>query len=81
MKPGSEACRYTSLVAPLAGAWIETRAGNYQSAPATSPPSRVRGLKPVACGSRMLPPRAPLAGAWIAEFLKKKFGRPRVVRL
>ena len=54
-------------VAPLVGAWIETKAG-YKSIPARikSHPSWVRGLKlPSHHGCRDLSTVAPLVGAWI----------------
>ena len=54
------------LVAPCAGAWIETIAGSYVYRPATSPPARGRGLKhdlPTKRIARSIV--APCAGAWI----------------
>jgi hypothetical protein len=55
------------LVAPLAGAWIETAANTrVSSMPRTSLPSRERGSKPAPVvetdGVDIV---APLAGAWI----------------
>ena len=44
------------LVAPLAGAWIETRTGSAACGTTESPLSRVRGLKPTA---PYTPPQAP----------------------
>jgi len=54
------------IVAPLAGAWIETIITALRSIESPSRPSRARGLKP----RRLLDPLAPalvapLAGAWI----------------
>ena len=55
-----------SMVAPLAGAWIEIRCTSRSSDPAESLPSRERGLKFLCVGFRKAADDvAPLAGAWI----------------
>ena len=59
------------MVAPYAGAWIET--GKIQSnidSGSMSLPTRERGLKPCARkGTAILPNVAPYAGAWIETFI------------
>ena len=54
------------LVAPRAGAWIETQQNRYRLGSLTSPPARGRGLKPI--GTALVKGTfnvAPRAGAWI----------------
>ena len=59
------------LVAPHAGAWIETKSrGGAQPRPKTSLPTRERGLKRAqALWAHLAPYVAPHAGAWIETLL------------
>ena len=58
-----------NLVAPLAGAWIETPNTPCPQRSRRSPPSRGRGSKPLQLPLDVTAPRvAPLAGAWIETF-------------
>ena len=61
---------FATLVAPLAGAWIETKGLSIRSTSKRSHPSRVRGLK-LQCApcTDNDPHVAPLAGAWIETFI------------
>ena len=60
------AARVCSLVAPLAGAWIETQGDKYDDNSARSRPSRARGLKQaLVMRPEQMMQVAPLAGAWI----------------
>ena len=65
MKPPRQHIIETRIVAPFAGAWIETVADLTPVIPIRSPPSRGRGLKPKVGSTGTSEEVAPFAGAWI----------------
>ena len=59
------------IIAPLAGAWIETRYISREELNDESHPSRVRELKQCDCFTVLNDFIAPLAGAWIETWRKR----------
>ena len=82
LKPNSTWTEYSVLVAPRAGAWIETAGNQNAIAPAKSRPARARGLKHANFLSWQARRVAPRAGAWIEtkKRNRKRKSRSRALR-